>query len=181
MISFDQVMEFTRTVSGQAAFEDAECRAYYDILAALPEGATVVEVGLQFGRSSSIVAQVSLEKHFNYIGIDPFTQPQSALPVWVEMVRKIGVPFTLHCMRTDQVYPLPSPDVVLIDGDHHAPGVRTDCDAFVTRAKRYMLFHDYGVESLPGVYPTVNACLKEHGGWEELQTAGTLGIWRRLP
>jgi len=59
MLTFDKVMKLTRTISSPAAFEDPECELYWTALSSLPDGSTIVEVGLQYGRSSSIALQVA--------------------------------------------------------------------------------------------------------------------------
>src|SRR3989304_4190401 len=100
-MTFDQVMELTRTVSSHTAFEDAECRAYYELLMGLPHGATVVEIGLQFGRSSSIVMQESLEKHFDYHGVDPFVDPPNARDEWMALAQRLGVPVKIYLMESE--------------------------------------------------------------------------------
>lgn len=192
--TFDEVMRFTRTVSSNAAFEDPECKAYYDLLCSLPDHATVLEVGLQYGRSSSIVAQVAKAKRFNYIGVDPFYQPPEAAPEWIRMMQQVGVPFTLFMMTTAELWSqiergfvfLPVMDLLLIDGDHDASGVETDLDCYVHLVPQggYACFHDYGRDSLPDVYPTVNRYFERSGGhprqWEQLPSVGTLGIFKNV-
>lgn len=185
-MTFDQIMQLTQTVSGAAAFQDDEARAYFDLLNALPDGAIVLEVGLQFGRSSSIVAQLTQEKHFQYFGIDPFTDPPDAGPAWLSLMQRIGAPFTLFKMKSTEVQLKPSPlDLVLIDGDHNEDGVRIDCQKWLplVRSGGHALFHDYGRESLPNVYPTARQEMIQQiligESWEELPTVGTLGIWQR--
>src|SRR5213592_1107799 len=71
-MTFDEVMTFTRTVSSADAFRDEECRRYYEILDSLDPGSLIVEVGLEFGRSSSVALQVAKAKQLRYRGIDPF-------------------------------------------------------------------------------------------------------------
>lgn len=184
MKSFDEVMALTRTVSGNAAFEEEECLAYYDLLASLPDGATVLEIGLQFGRSSSIVAQLQQDKRLHYIGIDPFVDPPDAKEAWCKLMIQIGASYSLFAVRSDEVTVLPPLDLALIDGDHNADAVANDCRLVLPKIKvgGYALMHDYGRESLPNVYPTVNAAMvaaQMNAEWCELPTVGTLGIWRK--
>ena len=54
-----EVMELTDTISGHTAFEGIECAKYFELLMSLPWRANIVEIGLQFGRSSSIALQVA--------------------------------------------------------------------------------------------------------------------------
>lgn len=186
MKTFEQVMELTQIVSGNAAFEDPECRAYYDCLCSLPDGATVVEIGLQFGRSSSIVLQLQADKKFKYIGIDPFIEPPEAQQKWIEMAHSTGADYLMIVATTGSLvvdfdHLPPEVDLCLVDGDHTEAGVSVDCAVMIPRIKRggYILFHDYGRDSLPDVYPTAQRFLASHPEFEELPTVGTLGIWRR--
>jgi len=198
MLTFEDVMRVTSEVSGNAAFEDNECRAYFDLLIGLPDelpdDATVVEIGLQFGRSSSIVMQVGHEKRFRYWGVDPFIDPPDAREAWTKLAERLGCEeYALLHMKSQDADPyLPQDvDLALVDGDHWASSVESDCKLLMPRIKSggWMLFHDYGRESLPQVYPTVQAEMvrdvvwrhgKLHDRWEELPTVGTLGIWRKL-
>ena len=183
-MTFDEVMVLTRTVSGPAAFEDNECRAYYDLLAALQPGSVIVEIGLQFGRSSSIALQVAKARGLIYCGVDPFTDPPEAKAEWIKMRDRICYFSCLYPNKTKDVAAiLPTAvDLALVDGDHLYDGVATDCQVLMPRIVRggYLLFHDYGRESLPEVYSAAQAALAPlKDDWEELPTVGTLGIWRR--
>lgn len=189
MISFEQVMALTSTISSHTAFEDAECRAYYDLLCALKPGSTVVEIGLQFGRSTSIALQVAKESGLTYIGIDPFTDPPDARDAWIKLANRIYPGnFILLERRSGECGQvlLGEVNLALIDGDHTEGGVRIDCQLLMPRIAvgGYLLFHDYSRESLPDVYPTVNsemvAAIMAGGEWEEEPTVGCLGIWRKM-
>lgn len=173
-------MQLTSTVSGAAAFEADECLAYYNTLTSLPDNAVVVEIGLQFGRSSSIAAQVGKAKQFEYIGIDPFTDPPEAAEAWTRMMQGIGMPYALLKMRSDRAYGhIDGIDCILIDGAHDFESVLEDC-AYLDRTPvgAYALFHDYGRDSLPGVYRAVNTWMVERPWWKQQSITGTLGIWR---
>jgi len=182
-MTFDQVMTLTRTNSSPAAFEEPECKAYFDILMSLPKHSNILEIGMQFGRSSSIALQVAKERSLHYIGIDPFIDPPEAWQGWINMARGIGYPFTWHCCESHEAINLPGVSLVLVDGNHWEEYVRKDIAIYSRLIWRegYMLFHDFGEQQLPDVYPTVDAklvrALMSH--WEELPTVGCLGIFRR--
>lgn len=183
MIAFDEVMTLTRTVSSPTAFDDDECRAYYDLTVSLAPGSTIVEIGLQFGRSSSIVLQVAKDQGHRYIGVDPFIEPPEAEAEWRKMADALGAPYQLCMMRSDQWRDLeycPSAiHLALIDGDHSYNGVTTDIGIVAPRITPggHMCFHDYGRESLPEVY----AAVSDWGGagFTHVGTFGTLGVWRK--
>src|SRR5947208_5005325 len=122
-ITFDEVMTFTRTVSSATAFEDEECRAYYDILNGLKPGSLIVEVGLEFGRSSSVALQVAKAKQLRYRGIDPFQDTPEALQAWITMARSIGWPFELHVIKSRDYSSEEPINALLIDGDHNYEAV----------------------------------------------------------
>ena len=143
-MTFDEVMAFTRTVSSADAFRDEECRRYYDILCGLSPGSLIVEVGLEFGRSSSVALQVAKAKQLRYRGIDPFLDTPDALEAWIKMARSIGWPFELHVMRSHDCLSDGSIDALLIDGDHRYETVMLDCLDFVPLVSDggYAMFHD---------------------------------------
>ena len=186
MKSFEEVMRVTRHVSGAAAFEDDECRAYYDLLTRLPLGATVMEIGLQYGRSSSIIMQLQRQMQFNYLAIDPWIDPPQAGREWVNLLIKLEAQAVLYCMRTIDFMAKPYPnwpllDLCLIDGDHREEAVTLDIRSVrpFIRARGFLCFHDYGRESLPGVFAAVNKATWDPEMWEQLPTAGTLATWRK--
>lgn len=192
MITFNEAMIFTSGVSGNAAFEEPECEAYYNLLKDLTPNSTVVEIGLQYGRSSSIVLQLQREIGFDYYGVDPFTDPPEAMTSFSGMAKKTGGAIrVMLCKSSDvlrnQTFHFPtSVDICLIDGDHSAEGVSSDIRLMAPRIRHggYLLFHDYGGESLPGVWDAVHSYMKSPGSigmaFRQLPTVGTLGIFRRV-
>src|SRR5439155_25919994 len=144
-ITFDEVMTFTRTVSSATAFEDEECRAYYDILNGLNSGSVIVEVGRAFGRSSSVALQVAKAKQLRYRGIDPFRDTPDALEAWIKMARSIDWPFELHVMKSHDSRRGEPIDAILIDGDHNYEAVEADCFDFMSSIANggYAMFHDF--------------------------------------
>lgn len=184
MISFDQVMELTRTVSSETAFSDPECAALYELCCAVPFGGLVVEIGCQLGRTSSIILQVGRDAGYRSVHIDPYTEQLEYLFPWIKLAHGIGTPFTFCCMRTDQAHAewgwARGIDLLLIDGDHTEAGVHKDtkfAEEFV-RPGGILCAHDYGRESLPDVYTVLRKfCVPPD--WSAVGIAGTLGIWKR--
>lgn len=187
-MTFESVMPLTRTVSSSAAFEDNECEAYYNILASLAPTNLIVEVGLQFGRSSSVALQVAKEFNLRYHGIDPFVEGKEPYAAWMKMATDIGKQFRLSLMRSQDVVMHEFIDVVLIDGDHSYETVLHDAIHYLSHVVTggYALFHDYQRESLPDVTRAVDTYFTDKVGvaypytWRHIDTVGTLGIWRRM-
>src|SRR5438876_9812604 len=96
--AFEDVMQLTRTVSGEPACTDFDARALYDCLIQVPAGGLVVETGCQIGRSSSLIAQMARGIGFHSVHIDPYcTEPPGVaspsveyMCSWVTMMRNIG-------------------------------------------------------------------------------------------
>lgn len=57
------------------------------------------------------------------------------------------------------VLPRDTHDLIYVDGDHSAPGVLSDAVLAFPRLRRggWMLFDDYNLEEMPGVYQAVDA------------------------
>ena len=180
MISFDEVMQLTRTVSSATAFSDVECKALYELCLRQRPLSRVVEIGCQLGRTSSIIAQVGKSLGYRSVHIDPYTSQYEYLGPWVKMMHEVGNPFTLHCMRTDQVRFQPEIDMLLIDGDHTTSGVKKDCEFADEHVRRggIMCAHDYLREGLPEVGQVMKAYAVEPK-WKMLGLYDTLGVWQR--
>jgi len=184
-MTFDDAMILTKTVSSPAAFEDDECRAYFDILNALPENALIVEVGLEYGRSSSIALQVAKEKKLRYVGIDPFPD-DDVYGKWLDMAHHVGFDDRVVVREDSASARIGSADpvsAILIDGDHTYDTVFDDLNHFLplVASGGYAMLHDYGRDSLPDVYRAArNYFGTWNPRWEERLAVGTLGIWRRL-
>lgn len=190
MKSFDEVMEVTRGISSSTALSDEEAEGLYDAAGTVPFGGLVVEVGCQLGRSSSLLTQCAAEK-FHTVHIDPHTSQPEILQQWHLMMHQVGGDFThayTHlCMRTEQALWLIEQladdgiDLAFIDGDHEYPGVMTDLEILCPLIKRsgILAMHDYGRDSLPGVYQAASEYLKEDE-WKQVGVYGTLGVWRKL-
>ena len=184
MISFEQVMAFTSKVSSHTAFEDEECRLFYDTLVQLPDKSTVVEIGVEYGRSTSIILQVAKALAHRVILIDPFVGAEGGSS-FMHMSDKIGHPFILFKMTTHQyVYQglsFPSCNFIHIDGSHTTDELTFDCEWMLPKVEQggYACFHDYGRHSLPEVYPVVNQFVR-NDKWEEAAHKGTLLVMRRL-
>ena len=182
-MTFSDAMVLTRTISSPTAFDDQECERFWDLLVQVPEDGIVVEIGCQLGRSSSLVLQAAKDRGFLSVHIDPWTVQPDFARQWHALAWEIDVPHCVFQMRTDQVLDIEWPvgiDLLLIDGDHTADGVRKDL-GMAERIKPggILTAHDWMRDSLPDV-ETVLAPFVTDGRWEDLGAAGTLGCWRRI-
>src|SRR5229473_30084 len=101
--TFEEVMRLTGTISSYEVFQPAECEAMYDTLLQLPDGATVVEVGCDFGRSSSLIFPVAKAKVCLIIHIDPWIDHPDRASEWMKIMseRFTYYPFILLRMTTE--------------------------------------------------------------------------------
>jgi hypothetical protein len=179
MLIFEKAYEFTSTIGSHTSFEEEECAAYFGILMSLPEKSTIVEVGLEYGRSSSIALQVATERQLGYWGIDPEIKPEfrKMLATVPRLPQMSLSPYRSSETDTDLKI-----GAILIDGDHSYAGVSIDCHHFLPSVSvdGYAFFHDYRRESLPDVTKAVDDYMKDRPQWQPVGVAGTLGVWRRI-
>lgn len=188
-MTLEGIMDNVRAVSSETALTDEEAKLLFECVSNVPRSGVAVEVGCQLGRSSVLIAQVAHEIGFHTIHIDPHTRQEEIAASWVKNM-KAALPedheFTALFMRTDQadwilgqLWPL---DFAYIDGDHEYPGVMIDLDIIADRVSvgGYLCCHDYGRDSLPGVYKAVTEYMKSGLNWVHVGTAGTMGAWRRF-
>jgi len=188
MRTFDEVYQIVEESSHETAFNREEALALYNTLISLSVGSKIVEVGVEFGRSTSVIAEVAKERKFSFTAVDAWVGEYSAqAKAHVEsQMNKYGWEFTL--LSTSSVEAgkklKGNLDLVHIDGDHEKEAVLVDCDTWLPRVKAngYALFDDYGHDSLPGVYAAVTEYMEKHyGQWKFVGRYGNkLGIFQRL-
>jgi predicted O-methyltransferase YrrM len=187
---FDEVMELTGTISDVRILQLVECEAMYETLCELQDEAIAVEVGCDFGRSSSLIFQIAKEKNFLTIHIDPWrseddhgTQSAKASE-WMKVMceRCQYHPFILLRMRTEEAATflerlMPQGiDFAFIDGDHAQESVEKDLAIVASRIKSggFLAAHDYpGAGVSDAIDPFVAS------GWTKHKQAYGFGVWRR--
>lgn len=180
MLTFEKAYEFTSTIGSHTSFEKEECEAYFNLLMSLAPDSYIVEVGLEYGRSSSIALQVAKERDLYYLGID-IAPKEEWFHRLSELSNSLGKRFQGLFGFDSSLYYLVAPrQAVLIDGDHSYEGVKADCEHFLPHVTPggYAMFHDMDRESLPDVTKAVDEYML-NGEWNHVSTNGTLGIWRK--
>jgi predicted O-methyltransferase YrrM len=182
--TLDEVMSITSTVSQNSILEPVECAAMYDTICQLPDGATIVEVGCDLGRSSSIILQLAKPKNFLTIHIDPWRWFPERAGAWLSTMNERCAyhPFILLRMTTEEAVSIIkalSPqgiDMAFIDGSHDQPLIVTDLTAVASRIKPggFLTAHDY---PSAGVAEEVDKFVAS--GWTKHNQAGGFGVWRR--
>jgi len=188
--TFDEVMVLTSTISNAHMLSLDECRAMYETLCELPVGSTIVEVGCDRGRSSSLILQMAAAKNFLTIHIDPwrkeddYGQQAYKAKEWMQVMceRCPSHRFILFHATTEEVAcPLEklTPfgiELAFIDGAHDTPKVEKDLLVVASRVNPggFLVAHDY---PSGGVTEAIDPFVAT--GWTKHKQAGGLGIWRR--
>lgn len=196
--AFEAHYPFTDKISHETAFSKNEARLYNRVViqSLFELGKPILEIGLQFGRSTSIVLQamnkyvreVSFPNMPRYVGCDPFIEPPEAYDAWKAMTRTLKYPeTTLLTSRSENLCVGYAPDtfgLILVDGDHSYLGVRLDALTALklTAVNGYILFHDYDRASLPDVTRAVNDWNASHadGRVMLIDRADTLAVFKKV-
>jgi predicted O-methyltransferase YrrM len=183
--TYDEVMTLTGTVSNHHVLQLPESQAMYDAVCSLPDRSTLVEVGCDYGRSSSLFYQVAKAKNLLTIHVDPWLDEPFKAKMWMEVMSERAAyhPFILLRMKTqeaEQLIGVLTPqgiDLAYIDGCHDYPVVVEDLRIVAERVKvgGLLLVHDY---PSAGVDVAVDRYI-DRGGWTIINHAMGLGIWRR--
>jgi predicted O-methyltransferase YrrM len=182
--TFDEAMVLTSTISNIHVLQIAECQAMYETLCELKDGATVVEIGCDLGRSSSLILQIAKAKNFLTIHVDPWDPLRERAKEWMEVMgeRCAYHPFILLRMTTEeaalfieQLTP-EGIDLAFIDGCHDQDVVQNDLRIVAGRVNSggFLTAHDY---PSGGVTEAIDPFV-ENGWTKHKQTMG-FGVWRR--
>ena len=175
-------MDFVNHWSSHITLENDEAEAYYDLIQGLPDHATILEIGCQYGRTSGIAAQ--LNRGFDFHFVDAFTG-RDGLEIrecWEAMMAETGVSYKLYPVYSNNPFlPDLDADLVLFDADHSEPWVAWDCDRFLPMVKLhgYAVFHDYAREDTNAVQRVVDSRPLIQRDFKRIKLAGTLLILRR--
>jgi cephalosporin hydroxylase len=187
-MNIDQMYEIVEESSHEAAFNRGECEALYNLLREQQEHATWVEIGVQYGRSTTVFAEFAKEKNARFFAIDSWGEDVSSeAKRHVEsQMQKHGWKFELLSMSSEQArsqWTGAGIHVLHIDGDHEYEAVKLDIQLWEPLVARggYILFDDYGHDSLPGVYKAVQELLGER---EDIAFIGRygdkLGVFQKI-
>jgi hypothetical protein len=192
--SLESALEISKHAKAISALTDTECKALWNYCLAVTYGAVVVEVGCQYGRSSSLIGQAQALRGFHAIHIDPYLAVDDGvwvnrpdiLSAWTSMRLSINKPFTLLCMKTEEAewhlerLCRDGIDLAFIDGDHEREAVEIDMALVGSRVKSggVMMCHDYPHVDFPGLAHAVNVFTVN--GWTKEGHHDSLGVWRRL-
>ncbi len=145
----EEILAFSQTVPGY--YDLDELQNLLRLVRTLPSDATIVEIGVEYGRSASIYLQCP-ENWANLHLIDARTHnAESGRKSTEDLLYQFPNSQAVHCREgwtsedaaNDWYYG--SIDLIHIDADHTASGVETDLRRWADRVKvgGYIVFHDY--------------------------------------
>ena len=151
-MTFEEAMVLTRTINCDGVYSDPELHALYHAAYNAPPVGVFVEIGCEYGRSTSLVAQIAKERGQELILIDPYVKHFSGAPAgpvaakMIETLVDLEVKFTFyrhHSFGVDIFRPIA---FLHIDGNHSEAFLANDilhfCGNIVDGG--YVAFHDYG-------------------------------------
>lgn len=187
MKTFEEVYQIVEESASAEAFNKDEAKALYEILREQQDHAVWVEIGVQFGRSTSIFAEFVKEKQASFIAIDAWGEDVSneARNHVYEQIKKYGWEFNMIEGKSVDIGRISTGliDVLHIDGDHTFEGVSNDIKVWVPKVRPggYILFDDYGHDSLPDVYKAVQQFLIPQEDIVYIGRYGNkLGVFQRI-
>lgn len=186
-MTFDEIYQIVEESSHETAFNIGECKALYDLCMQIPKGGEVLEIGVQFGRSITVLGLVGKERGYHVRGVDNWQEGVSkeAHKHIQDQILKYDMPITLFSMSSTEAAGLmdfQKFDLIHIDGDHTFDGVKTDIQLWSSRVKKggYFVFDDYQQTGLPDVRRAVNTFVSE----QDFRFMGTfgdkLGVFKKL-
>jgi GT2 family glycosyltransferase len=161
-----------------------ERQLLYQIARSLPDGATMMHVGLW--RGTGLILCMAALKHATFIGIDCFEMPDVAMqsaqpPVCREEVIEYLQPFlspghTVQLIKANTLTmaSFPRADVIFIDAGHTEACIENDVRLAKAAIKPggLLIFHDYGQPAWPAVKSAIDAAFEP----QQLRVHNTLCV-----
>lgn len=174
---FKKIWKFTNKIPG--SFTELNAAVYYQYARKVGRGGMIVEIGVDQGRSASILAAVSERTKSVLMLIDAWESILIANKDKTEKMIKENFPaasFTIAHGRSEDIaktfcFPI---DLLHIDANHYEGGVDVDCEAWLPKLKQggVAMFHDYG-----GTFPAVT---EQVDYWTKEMGLEDLGVWDGL-
>ncbi len=187
MKTLDQIYEIVEESSHETAFNKEEVRGLYAYLLALPHQAFVVEIGIQFGRSTSVICEFQKDRPLvNVVAVDNWSEGIEAREHFFKQKEKHNWDLTVLSMDSVKAVEHIGErkiDLLHIDGDHSFDGVMTDCKTWIPKVRKggIVCFDDYGHPTLPSVKKAVQQYIEDTKSLMHLETYGDkLGVFKKI-
>lgn len=168
------------------SFTRLNAAAYYDLALGLPKDSIIVEVGVDQGRSASILCEVmenqrpdlrlNLVDSWESVLIDNLAKTKAMLERFPAAASRT----TVHHMRSEvaaQRFADLSVNMVHIDAHHYHPSVDMDCVSWMPKLAKGGVWAMHDVQA---TFPDVDEAVAQYtAGWERLGLWDCLGVWRK--
>lgn len=189
MKPFEDVYSIVEESSHETAFNRGEAEALYLLLSKYDnKDINCVEIGVEFGRSTTVFAEFHKEQKISFTAIDPWIGEYGlkAREHVLAQRAKYGWEYKLiEKTSFEASHQWGSNDIELlhIDGDHEYEAVRLDINLWEPLVVQggYILLDDFAHDGLPGVTQAAKELLFTRKDISYLGTFGQkLGVFKKL-
>lgn len=168
------------------SFTRLNAAAYYDIALSLPKDAIIVEVGVDQGRSASVLCNVmendrpdirlNLVDSWESVLIDNLAKTRKMLTLFPHAATRTTIHHMSSAMAAERFRP-ESVDMIHIDAHHYKGGVDVDCEVWMPKLRPGGIWAMHDVQA---TFPDVDEAVARYlTGWESLGLFDCLGVWRK--
>lgn len=193
-MTFEEAMILTRTVNCSGVYSDKALLALWKAALECPGEGNIVEIGCEWGRSTSILAQKAKERGMYLVLIDPFVKHLDGTPgslvaqSTVKMLVDLDVSFCLLRGHSHRVpYNFGPISLLHIDGNHSSGFLEADMRKYLPYVVDggFACFHDYGNPEpyTKEVKDTVDRVIQDewkHAAFEEMALFDTCKVFRKV-
>jgi len=186
---FDEIYEKVEESSHETAFNRDQARVLYSIIN-LNKPKVVVEIGVQFGRSATVLAELQKVHGYDLHLIDGWAEEEysnSAREHFKNQAKKHDWKFTFYNVNSDIAIDdlknnIDEIDFIHIDGGHEYEEVKSDILLYTPLVKSggFVVFDDYGHDSLPGVFQACEETMTPDKFEFIGRYANKTGVYRKL-
>lgn len=184
MKTLEEIYQIVEESSHETAFNFGEVDGLFRQLLTLRSKALIVEVGVQFGRSTTVLAEYQKERPFTkVIVIDNWVETPEAEKHFLSQIKKHNWNLEVLSMDSAEASKLIGDrkiDLLHIDGDHRYEGVLADCENFIPKVRKegIVCFDDYGHPNLDGVKKAIGDYIEKTDSLLYKETFGNkLGVF----
>ena len=104
-MDFEQLYQMVERSSNECAFNKGECQKLYEIATKIPPASWIVEIGVQFGRSATVLGMAAKERAHDFVAIDNYQEevsPRAKENVEKVLIGEMGLPIQLWVMTSEE-------------------------------------------------------------------------------
>lgn len=180
--AFRKAWWVTEAIPG--SFTRLNAAAYWELATRVPLFGSIVEVGVDQGRSASILAEVSTQRggdlslHFvdswESVLIENKAKTEKMLEGFPVIQDRVKI-YYMKSKEASKLFADESVDMVHIDAHHYHPSVDIDCESWMPKLKGGGIWAMHDVKA---TFPDVDETVAKYvSGWPSLGIFDCLGVW----